>query len=168
MHAPVRGQDAGSWRGPGRSARRFRVSGHGVEWLVRDTVPGEVFTPERFSRRAPADRADGRRIRRERSHPGAARLDRRTGRWRARLIGRAGALGLVGTDTPEAYGGVGLDKAAADHRRRRDRRGRGRSPRRSARSRASHHSRSSALALTRRRRNTCRASRAVRSSAPTA
>ena len=38
-----------------------------------------------------------------------------------KLIERAGELGLLGADVPEEVGGVGLDKVAADRRRRGDR-----------------------------------------------
>jgi alkylation response protein AidB-like acyl-CoA dehydrogenase len=89
------------------------VSGHGVEWLIRDTVPGEVFTPERFT-------AEHRLIEQTAAEfvaneviPALPELDKKNWDVARRLIGRAGALGLVGTDTPEEYGGVGLDKAAA-------------------------------------------------------
>ena len=89
------------------------MSGHGVEWLIRDTVPGEVFTPERFT-------AEHRLIEQTAAEfvaneviPALPELDKKNWDVARRLIGRAGALGLVGTDTPEEYGGVGLDKAAA-------------------------------------------------------
>ena len=65
-------------------------------------------------RGAPADRPDGRGVHRQRgaAGPRPAR-GRRTGRWRATLIKRCGELGLLGTDVPEALGGVALDKVAS-------------------------------------------------------
>jgi len=33
------------------------------------------------------------------------------GCWRANLVKQGAALGLLGVDVPEAYGGIGLDKS---------------------------------------------------------
>jgi alkylation response protein AidB-like acyl-CoA dehydrogenase len=89
------------------------VSGHGVEWLIRDTVPGEVFTPERFTDEHRLIEQTAAEFVANEVIPALPELDKKNWDAARRLIGRAGALGLVGTDTPEEYGGVGLDKAAA-------------------------------------------------------
>ena len=89
------------------------MSGHGVEWLVRDTVPGEVFTPERFTDEHRLIEQTATEFVANEVIPALPELDNKNWDVARRLIGRAGALGLVGTDTPEEYGGVGLDKAAA-------------------------------------------------------
>ena len=89
------------------------MSGHGVEWLIRDTVPGEVFTPERFTSEHRLIEQTATEFVANEVIPALPELDRKNWDVARRLIGRAGALGLVGTDTPEEYGGVGLDKAAA-------------------------------------------------------
>ena len=89
------------------------MSGHGVEWLIRDTVPGEVFTPERFTDEHRLIEQTAAEFVANEVIPALPELDRKNWDVARRLIGRAGALGLVGTDTPEEYGGVGLDKAAA-------------------------------------------------------
>ena len=89
------------------------MSGHGVEWLIRDTVPGEVFTPERFTDEHRLIEQTATEFVANEVIPALPELDKKNWDVARRLIGRAGALGLVGTDTPEEYGGVGLDKAAA-------------------------------------------------------
>ena len=89
------------------------MSGHGVEWLIRDTVPGEVFTPERFTSEHRLIEQTATEFVANEVIPALPELDKKNWDVARRLIGRAGALGLVGTDTPEEYGGVGLDKAAA-------------------------------------------------------
>jgi len=89
------------------------VSGHGVEWLIRDTVPGEAFTPERFTDEHRLIEQTATEFVANEVIPALPELDKKNWDAARRLIGRAGALGLVGTDTPEEYGGVGLDKAAA-------------------------------------------------------
>ncbi|HVQ41427.1 MAG TPA: acyl-CoA dehydrogenase family protein [Vicinamibacterales bacterium] len=89
------------------------MSGHGVEWLIRDTVPGEVFTPERFTDEHRLIEQTAAEFVANEVIPALPELDKKNWDVARRLIGRAGALGLVGTDTPEEYGGVGLDKAAA-------------------------------------------------------
>ena len=89
------------------------MSGHGVEWLIRDTVPGEVFTPERFTDEHRLIEQTATEFVANEVNPALPELDKKNWDVARRLIGRAGALGLVGTDTPEEYGGVGLDKAAA-------------------------------------------------------
>jgi alkylation response protein AidB-like acyl-CoA dehydrogenase len=89
------------------------VSGHGVEWLIRDTAPGEVFTPERFTEEHRLIEQTATEFVLHEVIPALPELDKKNWDVARRLIGRACALGLVGTDTPEEYGGVGLDKAAA-------------------------------------------------------
>ena len=89
------------------------MSGHGVEWLIRDTVPGEVFTPERFTSEHRLIEQTATEFVANEVIPALPELDRKNWDVARRLIGRAGALGQVGTDTPEEYGGVCLDKAAA-------------------------------------------------------
>jgi alkylation response protein AidB-like acyl-CoA dehydrogenase len=89
------------------------VSAHGVEWLVRDTTPGEILTPERFTDEHRLIEQTAAAFVANEVVPALPELDKKNWDVARRLIGRAGALGLVGTDTPEEYGGVGLDKAAA-------------------------------------------------------
>ncbi|MDP9323666.1 MAG: acyl-CoA dehydrogenase family protein, partial [Acidobacteriota bacterium] len=45
--------------------------------------------------------------------PAIERLEQKDWALARRLVRRAGELGLLGTDVPEAFGGVGLDKVAS-------------------------------------------------------
>lgn len=85
------------------------LSQHGGAWLVGGTTPADVFTPE--------DRTDEHRMIAATAqafvdHDVASRRDAlEDHQWdvaRA-LVRRAGGLGLLGADVPEALGGVGLD-----------------------------------------------------------
>ena len=84
----------------------------GGEWLLEAAQPDAVFTPERMTeehrliqRTAQefADEVAGQNDRLEAKDWDLAR----------ELLRRAGELGLLGTDVPEAYGGLALDKASA-------------------------------------------------------
>ena len=97
-----------------RSDDRLSLSHHkGGEWLTSDVSADEVFTPERLSDEHRLDRADGRRVRREGSRAALAQLETKDWALARTLIARAGELGLLGADVPEAFGGVALDKAAS-------------------------------------------------------
>ena len=82
------------------------------------------MTPEKHHRRAPADSADGRRVHRRRGAAGhrAARAEGLGAQPRADQEVRR--LGLLGTNIPEAYGGVDLDKISTLVVSRADRRAR--------------------------------------------
>ena len=85
----------------------------GMDWLTRDTAADDVCTPERLSEehrmieRTAVDFVAGEVA------PAIPELDKKNWTLARDLIRKAGALDLIGVDTPEAYGGVGLDKAAA-------------------------------------------------------
>jgi len=85
----------------------------GADWLLEPTAPGDVFTPERLS-------DDHRLIAQTATEfldkeilPAVERLEAKDWSLARTLVKRAGDLGLLGTDVPEAFGGIGLDKAAA-------------------------------------------------------
>jgi alkylation response protein AidB-like acyl-CoA dehydrogenase len=85
----------------------------GAEWLIVDTDPSCVFTPEKLN-------DDQRLIHRTATEflehevlPAIDALEKKDWALVRSLIKRCGELGLIGTDVPEEYGGVGLDKAAA-------------------------------------------------------
>ena len=85
----------------------------GGEWLLRPSRPDTVFTPERLSE-------EHRLIARTASDfvtsevmPQVGRLEQKDWGEARRLMARAGELGLLGVDVPEAYGGVGLDKVSS-------------------------------------------------------
>ena len=91
------------------SAARRVVGG---AWLLEETAPGSVFTPERLSdehrlmERTAAEFVDNEIA------PNHDRLETKDWDLARRLVARAGDLGLLGTDVPEAWGGLALDKAS--------------------------------------------------------
>ena len=81
-------------------------------WLLEDTTIGSVFTPERLTDEhqlidQTADEFVSNEI-----LPNHDQLETKDWNLARRLISRAGELGLLGTDVPEEYGGVALDKAS--------------------------------------------------------
>jgi len=85
----------------------------GGEWLLQPTDADGVFTPERLSEE---HRLIGRTAQAFVDNEVLPRLEQLEAKdWTlARdLMKRSGALGLLGVDVPEAYGGVGLDKVAS-------------------------------------------------------
>ncbi len=85
----------------------------GGTWLLEATPPETVFTPERLSDEqrlihATADEFVAREVIDQND-----RLETKDWDLARRLLRRCGELGLLGTDVPEAYGGVGLDKVSS-------------------------------------------------------
>ncbi|MEE2638538.1 MAG: acyl-CoA dehydrogenase family protein [Acidobacteriota bacterium] len=81
-------------------------------WLLEETAPGNVFTPERLTDEhrlidQTADEFVSNEI-----VPNHDQLETKDWELARRLVARAGELGLLGTDVPESYGGVALDKAS--------------------------------------------------------
>ena len=87
------------------------TSVRGGSWLIGETA--EIFTPERLS--------DDHRMIAQTAHefmtnevlPAIDQLEQKDWELARGLVGKAGALGLIGTDVPEDLGGVALDKAAS-------------------------------------------------------
>jgi alkylation response protein AidB-like acyl-CoA dehydrogenase len=85
----------------------------GGDWLTTDLGHGDVLTPERLS---DEHRLVGRTAAEFVANevlPAIAALERKDWSEGRRLLARCGDLGLLGADTPESLGGIGLDKAAA-------------------------------------------------------
>jgi alkylation response protein AidB-like acyl-CoA dehydrogenase len=85
----------------------------GGAWLFEDAAPGAIFTVEKFS-------DEHRLIARTASDfiqhevaPALERLEQKDWSLARTLVQRCGALGLLGTDVPDAYGGVDLDKVSS-------------------------------------------------------
>ncbi|HVG85057.1 MAG TPA: acyl-CoA dehydrogenase family protein, partial [Vicinamibacterales bacterium] len=84
----------------------------GGAWLIEETEPSAVMTPERLTEehvligQAAAEFIDGEVL------PLIDRLEQKEWALNRELIRKCGALGLLGTNVPEAYGGVDLDKVA--------------------------------------------------------
>ena len=85
----------------------------GGAWLTEDIAPAAVFTPERLSDehrligQTADDFIDNEVL------PVLDRLESKDWALARALIKRCGELGLLGTDVPEALGGVELDKVAS-------------------------------------------------------
>src|SRR3954467_13440644 len=85
----------------------------GGEWLIQPSQADGVFTPERLTEE---HRLIGRTAQEFVDHEVLPKLDQlETRAWAlARdLVKQSAALGLLGGDVPEAYGGVGRDQAAS-------------------------------------------------------
>ena len=89
------------------------ASTRGGAWLVEDVAPGAIFTVEQFSdeHRLIARTADD--FMRHEVAPALERLEQKDWSLARTLVQRCGALGLIGTDVPEAYGGVEVDKVSS-------------------------------------------------------
>jgi alkylation response protein AidB-like acyl-CoA dehydrogenase len=85
----------------------------GAGWLSADTHSASVLTPEKLSAEHRLIAQTASEFVRAEVEPSLADLERKDWTAARRLLARAGELGLIGADVPEAYGGVGLDKAAA-------------------------------------------------------
>ncbi len=84
----------------------------GGAWLIEDTDPATVMTPEKITeehaliRQTATEFVDGEVV------PINDRLEQKDWSLARQLIKKCGELGLLGTNIPEAYGGVDLDKIA--------------------------------------------------------
>ena len=85
----------------------------GGAWLIDQTPPGDILTPERLSEehrliaRTTDEFVDGEVL------PNLERLEKKDWDFARHLIRRCGELGLLGIDVPEAYGGLDLDKTSS-------------------------------------------------------
>jgi alkylation response protein AidB-like acyl-CoA dehydrogenase len=82
----------------------------GGAWLIEETDPATVMTPEKITdehvmiRQTATEFVDGEVV------PVNDRLEQKDWTLARELIKKCGALGLLGTNIPEEYGGVDLDK----------------------------------------------------------
>src|SRR5262245_34735033 len=85
----------------------------GGDWLLQAAEADGVLTPERLTdehrmiRRTTQDFVDNEVL------PVLDRLEQKDWDLARALVRRAATLGLLGVDVPEAYGGLGLDKATS-------------------------------------------------------
>lgn len=86
---------------------------HGGSWLLDDLPDGGVLTREMLSdeHRLIGQTAD--EFVTNEVLPVIGRLEQKDWTLARQLVRRAGELGLLGTDVPEAFGGVGLDKVCS-------------------------------------------------------
>ncbi len=82
----------------------------GGAWLIEETDPSTVMTPEKITdehaliRQTATEFVDGEVV------PVNDRLEKKEWTLARELIHKCGSLGLLGTNIPEEYGGVDLDK----------------------------------------------------------
>ena len=83
----------------------------GGSWLLSGENP--TFTPERFSEDHRLVAATALEFVTNEVMPAIERLEQKDWTLARELVIKAGSLGLIGTDVPDALGGVGLDKASS-------------------------------------------------------
>jgi alkylation response protein AidB-like acyl-CoA dehydrogenase len=82
----------------------------GGEWLLQPTDPAGVFTPERLSEEQRMVAQTVTDFVNQEVLPSLDRLEEKDWNLARELMRKAGALGLLGVDVPEAFGGLHLDK----------------------------------------------------------
>ncbi|MEO6222908.1 MAG: acyl-CoA dehydrogenase family protein, partial [Vicinamibacterales bacterium] len=85
----------------------------GADWLLDATAPQDVFSPERLSEEHRLIARTASEFLEKEILPSIDRLEQKDWGLARSLVKRAGDLGLLGCDVPEAFGGIDLDKAAA-------------------------------------------------------
>jgi alkylation response protein AidB-like acyl-CoA dehydrogenase len=85
----------------------------GGEWLIKDTDPDAVFTPEHLTTEHRLIAQTTEAFVDEQVLPHLDRLEQKEWTLSREILKRCGELGLLGADVAEAYGGLGLDKVAS-------------------------------------------------------
>ena len=85
----------------------------GGAWLLDDVPPAESFTPERMTEEQRLIDQTTREFVVNEVVPQNDQLETKDWDLARRLLRRCGELGLLGTDVPEEYGGLALDKVSA-------------------------------------------------------
>ena len=85
----------------------------GGEWLLGEVSPGDVFTPEQLTEEHRLIGKTAAEFVEQEVAPALPKLEAKDWNVARELVVRAGDLGLIGTDVPERFGGIGLDKVAS-------------------------------------------------------
>jgi alkylation response protein AidB-like acyl-CoA dehydrogenase len=85
----------------------------GGEFLLRETGHTRIMAPEHFSAEQKAYYDTAIKFSRNEVLPRSAQIERKDFALLRELLKKAGELGLLGIDIPEAYGGLGLDKTTS-------------------------------------------------------
>jgi alkylation response protein AidB-like acyl-CoA dehydrogenase len=85
----------------------------GGAWLLDETAPGEVFTPERLTDEHKLMAQTAQEFVDHELLPATERLENKDWELARALLRRAAELGLFGISVPEQYGGLDLDKASS-------------------------------------------------------
>jgi len=84
----------------------------GGAWLIEETDPASVMTPEKLSDEHRLIGQTAAEFIDNEVKPVIERLEQKDWALNRELVAKCGALGLLGTNVPEEYGGVDLDKVA--------------------------------------------------------
>jgi len=84
----------------------------GGEFLITDVAPEDVFTPEDFTDEHKMIYETGSDFIAKEIEPLTDELEEKDHDLVLKLLGKAGELGLLGTDVQEEHGGLGLDKVS--------------------------------------------------------
>ena len=84
----------------------------GGEFLISNATPEEVFTPEDFTDEHRMIMDMAKDFVEKEIRPIEDKLEEKDHDLTLSLLAKAGELGLLGTDVPEEYGGMGLDKVS--------------------------------------------------------
>jgi alkylation response protein AidB-like acyl-CoA dehydrogenase len=84
----------------------------GGEFLITDVAPEEVFTPEDFTDEHKMILETAKDFVEKEIYPNIDKLEEKDHDLVLSLLRKAGELGLLGTDVPEEFGGLGLDKVS--------------------------------------------------------
>ena len=82
----------------------------GGAWLIEETDPATVMTPEKLNEEHKLIRQTAAEFIKGEVLPVVERLEKKDWALNRELIKKCGSLGLLGTNIPEEYGGVDLDK----------------------------------------------------------
>src|SRR6202023_3918390 len=85
----------------------------GGEWLLQPSTGESIFTPEKLTDEHRLIRRTAQEFVQNEILPVLDKLEEKDWGLARTLVQRAGDLGVLGVDVPEAYGGVGLDKVAS-------------------------------------------------------
>jgi butyryl-CoA dehydrogenase len=93
------------------SERRERMTG--ASFLLNETEPSSVFTPEDFSEEQRQIAATAAEFAANEVLPAAAEIEDKNFAVTRGLLKKAGDLGLMAVDVPEAFGGLAMDKVTS-------------------------------------------------------
>ena len=82
----------------------------GGAWLLGETAPASVMTPEKLNDEHKLIRQTAAEFIKGEVLPVVERLEKKEWALNRELLKKCGSLGLLGTNIPEEYGGVDLDK----------------------------------------------------------
>jgi alkylation response protein AidB-like acyl-CoA dehydrogenase len=85
----------------------------GGAWLLEETAPGDVFTPEKLTEEQRLMAQTAQEFVDSELLPAVDRLEAKDWELARSLMHRAAELGLFGIAVPEQYGGLDLDKASS-------------------------------------------------------